>query len=523
MGQNKSKINLYLNKRNILVFFATVIVLVFFYNFFIKEERAEFVLFEVGPGKIVEEVLATGQVKAGKELNLSFRTSGRIEKIYVKAGEEVKSGQLLAELEDAQLRIQHQEATAVLTAAQSGFNRLLAGARPEEIRAVEIEHNNNQLGLILAKNSLTDSYQRALPVLDSAHLSVFNAEKSILALQRKIPFYIQLSILIIEKRNQTDAVLNQLNSRIEKAKSTLDNNDIENALAEAINNLHFVASSLRIIHESVKNSPYFGLAEAELANLSGQQAANTLALNNSINSQQTISSMKLNLELAQNRVQLTENKLNLIKARPRQEDVDLYQAQVNQARARVVLLENQIQDLKLFSPINGRVTEVRKSPGELVQPMIQDAIIIVLPKSRFEIEAAIYEEDVIKVELGNSVDISLIPFPGKIFQGKVTDIDLAKELIGGVVYYKITIAFEQEAPEGIKTGMTADVKIITEVKEGVLTIPRNAIERKEGKTLVEVFKNGLVEKREIEIGIHGDDDMLEIISGLNQGEKIILR
>jgi len=91
-----------------------------------------------------------------------------------------------------------------------------------------------------------------------------------------------------------------------------------------------------------------------------------------------------------------------------------------------------------------------------------------------------------------------------------------------VVYYEITIDFE-EVPEGVKPGMTADLVIKVDFKENVLIIPEKAAQKKDNRVIVEVLRNEVIEERDIEIGLRGSDDMVEVISGLNEGEKIILR
>lgn len=517
-----------MRKKIIFALLIAIICAIIFCIFFIRTEEAEFVSIEVSRGEIVEDILATGQIKMGEELNLNFKTPGKIQKVYVEIGDKVKTGQLLAELETTQLDIQRQEAISALAAAQANFNKLLAGARIEEITAAQLEYESSKINLTLAQNNLTNSYQKALPVLDSARLSVFNTQKLILALRRKISFATDHDSMLITTKIEKEAAkietaLNQMINYIEKARADLNNADIEKALVETIKNLNLVADSLIAIREAAEDSPHRGLATIELADLSNQQAINANALNNVISSEQALPLMKLNVDLAQNQVRAAKIKLDILQAGPRQEDINFHQAQINQAQARISLLENQIKDSKLFSPINGQVIKINKSPGELIQPAFQDTIITILPKSPFEIETTIYEEDIIKIETGDIVDIHLVALPEKTFRGKVANIDPSEKLKDGVVHYRIIIVFEEEVPEIIKPGMTADVRIITKIQENVLRLPEHALQREKDKILVEVFRDGLIEKREIQIGIQGNDNMVEAISGLSEGEKVILR
>ena len=70
--------------------------------------------------------------------------------------------------------------------------------------------------------------------------------------------------------------------------------------------------------------------------------------------------------------------------------------------------------------------------------------------------------------------------------------------------------------------MTADIVIKTAEKENVLMIHKNAIQ-KNGKPKVIVHDNGKTEERAVEIGLEGEGNMVEIISGLSEGDEVVIR
>jgi len=183
-------------------------------------------------------------------------------------------------------------------------------------------------------------------------------------------------------------------------------------------------------------------------------------------------------------------------------------------------LENQIQEATLTTPISGQIKKIHKEVGEQVQPTSSDIVISLIPTAPFQIKADIYEEDIIKIKVGNLVDISLVVFPDQLFKGKVISIEPAEKLIEGVVYYEVAVGFI-EILEEVKPGMTADVVIETSLKENVLIIPEEVIQEKNEKLIVQVFEDGIIKEREIEIGLEGKD-MVEVVSGLKEGEKIII-
>ncbi len=528
-----------------------VIVIVFFlavgiYFGVSKKEAPTFSLAQVTRGNVSQEVSETGQVKKGEEINLGAKTAARIEKIYVKVGEEVKMGDILAKLDTAQLQIQLRESSAALDLAKAQLNKLLAGASQEEIQVAQTAVDNAKTSLESARQNLKDinasaaenlnaDYEDALNVLDDAYLKADNAFKAADAVQRAyFSGNDQEGIRVRDNKTKIEEALLKIKTSLDTAKADSSQKNIDLGLSETKNSLDEILDSLRFIREVCESQTYRNtVSSTDKTSLDNQKAYINTALTSVTNSQQTISLTKLtnesNVNTAKSEVSKAEgtiiaaqDELSRITALPRKEDVDLYQAQVKQAEAQVQLLEKQIEEAVLRSPVLGQVTQIKKRVGEMAMPNLQDALITLLPLAPFEIEADIYEEDVVKMAIGNPVDISLVAFPNQILKGRVVEISPAEKLIEGVVYYKATIDFE-EIPEGIKPGMTADVVIKTASKENVLTVPLSSIQNKEGKTIVEVLKGEKFEEREIEIGLKGSNDIVEVISGLEEGEKVTIR
>ena len=251
---------------------------------------------------------------------------------------------------------------------------------------------------------------------------------------------------------------------------------------------------------------------------------------NIVFSQQAISGAKIavgtdvnaaqaKVDASRAQLQKARDELALKKAPARQEDIDLYQAKIRQAQAQVSLLKNQSNDSVLRSPSSGKITEINKREGETTQPA--EWIISLLPELPFQIKADIYEEDVVDLAIGNPVSITLAAFLDEALAGRVVSINPAEKMVGGVVYYEITVDFEKEKA-GIKSGMTADIVIEVAKKENVLVVPREALLKINGKRKVKILEGGEPQEREVEIGLEGDD-LIEIISGLENGQPVIAR
>ena len=119
--------------KKVIIFSVIIIIIaVVVYQNYFKNEETDFTLAVVEKGNVVREVSETGQVKREEEVNLGFNLSGIIRQIYVEVGEEVKEQDVLAKLDDVQLRIQLEESKANLDLNQAQLNKLLnrlVGAR----------------------------------------------------------------------------------------------------------------------------------------------------------------------------------------------------------------------------------------------------------------------------------------------------------------------------------------------------------------------------------------------------------
>lgn len=510
-----------------------IVVAVFvIYQVFLKKEKPEFSLFEVKRDNVVQEVSETGQVQMGEEIKLGFKNAGTIEKIYVKVGDKVEAGTALAKLETSELTIQLYEAQAVLEIAQAKLNKLLAGSTPEEIQFAETTLKNAKQDLLDteadATEDLKQAYEDAKATLDGSYEKGSSALTTVNSIQKT--YFIsndQESITVKNEKDKIETALSEAKEYIDAAKADRTAVKIDRALSELKSALENIYNDLVVIRNVTETINYKNVVTVtDKTSLDTAKTNVNTGLTNVINAQQTIASTKLtnesNINTAKGAVKEAEDELALKKAEPRQEDIDLYQAQVKQAKAQAQLLENKIWEATLRSPTNGRVTKVGKRVGEMVQPVLAESVISLLPASPFEIKADIYEEDIVKIEVGNLVDINLVALPEQIFKGRVISINPAEKIKNEIIYYEATVSFE-EAPAGIKPGMTADLVIKSASKENVLVLPKEAIQKKDSKTVAQVLKNNRIEDREIEIGLEGSDNMVEIISGLDEGEKVIIK
>ncbi len=162
--------------------------------------------------------------------------------------------------------------------------------------------------------------------------------------------------------------------------------------------------------------------------------------------------------------------------------------------------------------------QVNKKAGETVQP--SEPVISFISAGPFQVAVDIYEEDIVKVKVGDPVDIRVTAIPDQTFSGKVIFINPAEKLIDGVVYYEVKIDPALTDESGVKPGMTADITIKTAQADNVLIAPESAVTTADNKNFVQVIIDEKQQEREVQVGLKGSDGQVEIVSGLQEGEEI---
>jgi HlyD family secretion protein len=216
-----------------------------------------------------------------------------------------------------------------------------------------------------------------------------------------------------------------------------------------------------------------------------------------------------------------------------------------------------------ISPIDGVVTNLPVRVGETVVPGIQNSpaslIMTIADMSLITAEVKVDETDIVNVKLGQQADVTIDAIPEKAFKGRVIEIGNTAILRStGLAAsqsaissqeakdFKVVIALE-EPPAEIRPGLSCTAKVTTATREGVLTIPIQALtvrqkgdleapkkgieaasppdpvrERERKKEIQGVFvvSGEKVQFREVKTGITGATDV-EVVGGLNEGEEII--
>lgn len=129
-------------------------------------------------GNLVQTVSETGAVKAESELDLNFLNSGHIAKLHTKIGNEVKQGDILAELDYDNLEIKCSEFAANIDVARSNLNKLLAGAAENDIAVSKAGLEQSRVAYEAAKQELKTINETNTETIKQAEKTLADLESS---------------------------------------------------------------------------------------------------------------------------------------------------------------------------------------------------------------------------------------------------------------------------------------------------------------------------------------------------------
>ena len=188
-------------------------------------------------------------------------------------------------------------------------------------------------------------------------------------------------------------------------------------------------------------------------------------------------------------------------------------ARARGSSAEVDSLAARLADTEVRAPIDGTVLSRFVEPGEVA--MVNSPLFKLGAVENLVLECAIDETDIGRVALGKKVAVSLYAFPQATYKGEVFEIlpDADREKKAFVTKVRLL-----DPPEGLRSGMTAEVNVIIEERSGAMLVPADSVSA-DGS--VHVVAGGRVERRMPSLGVH---DMLrvEVLGGLMEGDAVVV-
>ena len=347
-------------------------------------------------------VSTTGEVVPAQWTTLSFAQPGEVIELAVKDGDTVKAGDVLARLNDADLKASLAQKQASIQSAEASLALVTAAPRADEVKAA-------QQAVAAAK----------------AHTAAAVADRD-----RLYSGITQADIIQAENQVYQSQVL-------------------RDKLQENMDKIIHIGGPALSAGEALGNQ----LTYAELELVAAQSYLNDLR-DGPTPDQLRIADAQVWLASAQ--AKAAQARLDLLMAGPQPEDVAIAQAKIDQAKADAAAVSAQLAQTQIVAPFDGTVTKVYIDAHQFVgpgQPIVQLADL-----SGLRVETTdLNEIDVVRVSPGDTAKVRFDALPGMEASGSVTRI-APKSTEGAGVNYTVVIQLDQ-IPAAVRWGMTAPLDI----------------------------------------------------------------
>jgi multidrug efflux pump subunit AcrA (membrane-fusion protein) len=222
------------------------------------------------------------------------------------------------------------------------------------------------------------------------------------------------------------------------------------------------------------------------------------------------------------RSQFEASEANLKRLRSEYEtQVKIAQANIEDISAQLKQQETRLTYTRIYSPIDGVVSDVTAQEGETIVAGLQVAnLVTVLDPSLLEMWIYVDETDIGKVRTGQQVEYSVDTFPDKLFKGTIEKIYPQPVVKENIVYYLAIVRVTKEDSGFLKPEMTTHSKIIFSEKQNILIAANASVKFEKGKQVAyKVTGTDSVQQVEVKTGIRGEDNT-EIIAGVSEGDVL---
>lgn len=428
---------------------------------------------------LVKTVKVSGKVAAEEDASLGFEIGGTVARVYKKVGDPVFAGEALVALDASGVNADLLKAQADLASAEAELARLQGSAQ----FAAKTENAQSS-----AQQAIDDAFTQADDAI----------------------------------RNKTDQFFR--NPRTSNPEIIVAFND-ENGLRASVNVQRVAVEEVLARWKSSR--PDTVAARAYIVTISRflndvSRAVNMFEPNSAL-TQSTIDKYKADVAAARQNVNAASASILSAEDALNQSlsDVPVQVSRVEAARATVQSFQSSASRSVIVSPISGIVSKQDAKVGQAVSP---NASLVSVISAGYKIDAYVPEVSIAGIALGNTATVTLDAYGASVpFKATVSHIDPAETIRDGVSNYKIELSFD-ETDARVKSGMTANVSIETMRTPGALAVPLRSVISKDDGSKVVFVSTGRDESSErvIETGVSDSEGNVEIISGLDEGEVVLL-
>lgn len=437
-------------------------------------------------GDLVVSASGTGTLIANSDASFGFETSGQVTEIYIRVGDQVEAGQVLAQLDDTLAQMEYEEAQQDLEELYSAAS--IATVQQEIGTAKDTEfYAHEWLEYLLS------------PEVIEAEENLATAEQKLAEAQAEAAS--NPSEAVDQDMKEKEAAVTFLKEKLDQAWTYYKNEYLPEKFGvyENVGTRRFPKIVL-----ATEIDPVTG---EEIPEIDAPSAADiTTARNNLAQAQETIQEGEIYLE-ALNMGVIPEGATG-------EKLTTLYEAQQALENAK-----SGLEATQLTAPISGTVTALDLSIGEQIDT--SSVITISQLSQPYTLDIYLDEADWSMAQVGNQVNVTFDLLPEQTFSGTVTLVypELSESFESSLVH--LTVQLDQRISQDLPAGTGASVDVVGGEAKGAVLVPVGAIHKMEdGKQAVTVLQNGQPMEREVEMGLQ-NATYAEVKSGLEAGEIVV--
>ncbi|MCL5666198.1 MAG: efflux RND transporter periplasmic adaptor subunit [Patescibacteria group bacterium] len=465
---------------------------------------------------IISSITGTGQVAASNQVDIKAQTSGTIKSVPVKQGQSVKTGNVLATLDQQTASVQVAKAKASLEQAQAAYQELLDGPTTDDQALNNLSLKSAQKAVDQAKKNYDQTVIDQQQAVDKAHTTLLNADLQLTPSDTLTSTSVALSGSYLgQQEGQYIISLYQAGDGMHYQVNGLggENRAIQKGLPQPIGNgLYITFGSTGTLSQTTTWT-------VDVPNQrSSNYASNLLAYNNALQSQtDALDKAQQSIDSANDSLLQTQIQIRQKTAAPTQASLDSAKAQIAAAQSDLADAQAAYNNTIITAPFDGVIATLDASMGDQANSGAAIATIIT-PQQIAEI--TLNEVDVAKVKIGQKATVTFDAIEGLTLTGKVAEIDAIGTVTQGVVNYNVKISLDTQ-DERVKPGMSVSASIITNMAADVLAVPNSAVKSGGSGSYVQVLgSDGKPQNITVQTGLSNDTET-EIQNGLNEGQEVV--
>ena len=474
-----------------------------------------------GPGRVTATLAATGTIEPVSEATVGFPVAGQVASVNVKQGQQVSSGDTLAQLNTTTLAASVSSAQSTVATSQAK----LASDQASQNVVTTATTTHTQTGSSQTSGSTNSAATQKLAGLAK---DLTTGQNAVLGAQKQVDSDLTLVGADVASDQDASADCPQVIAYLKtlgqqppattstsgKSTSTSTSATPQPPSTSVIDDCQQLMQTV-LTDESKASTDEHTLSSAE-SSLSTALSNATAAVGAAAGSSASGKASSSTSPQASN-----PSTAHTTSSGPASADqIAADQASTDSANAQLAEAQQNMAAATLLSPISGTIAEVDLTAGENTSANSTTAHIVVVGPGEDEVTTAVSDSQVGQVKPGQAVSVepdgSTTPIAGKVSAIGA----LASTTSSGTASYPVTISLGNPTQQ-LFAGATASVAITLNTATAAVTVPTSAVHTTGGFSIVTTLVNGAPTLTRVTVGVRGAD-LTQITQGLKAGDQVVL-